>query len=99
MTARLGRGTLLLVLACTALPASGAAQRWTLSPDMQAEVDEVFAFVGRDDPGCALGVVQNGRLVYGRGYGLANLDWGIPITTQTLLLTLGGIAPATPHPW
>ena len=65
-----------------ARPAS--AQRWTLPEPVQARVDSVFAFVGRDAPGCALGVVQQGRITYGRGYGLANLDWRIPITTTTV---------------
>lgn len=60
------------------------AQRWTLSADVQTQVDEVFAFVDRDAPGCALGVIQDGKLAYGRGYGLANMDWGIPITTSTV---------------
>jgi CubicO group peptidase (beta-lactamase class C family) len=44
----------------------------------------VFSFVERDAPGCAVGVAQDGKLAYGRGYGLANLDWGIPITTSSV---------------
>ena len=60
------------------------AQHWTLSAEVQTEVDEVFAFVDRDAPGCALGVIQDGKLAYGRGYGLANMDWGVPITTSTV---------------
>ena len=48
-------------------------------------VDEVFADIDpATDPGCALGIVQDGRLVYGRGYGLANLEHGIPITTRSV---------------
>ncbi len=70
------------VMAASALPAS--AQRWTLPVDVQHRVDSVFSFVERDAPGCALGVIQDGKLAYGRGYGLANLDWGIPITTATV---------------
>jgi CubicO group peptidase (beta-lactamase class C family) len=43
------------------------------------QVDRVFARWDRkDSPGCALGVVQNGAFVYQRGYGSANLDYGIP---------------------
>lgn len=34
-------------------------------------------------PGYALGVIKDGRLVVAKGYGLANLDDGIPITPQT----------------
>jgi CubicO group peptidase (beta-lactamase class C family) len=71
-----------VVLLATALPAE--AQRWTLPEAVQSRVDSVFSFVERDAPGCALGVIQDGKLAYGRGYGLANLDWQIPITTSTV---------------
>ena len=48
-------------------------------------VDAVFADFGTGQtPGCALGIVSEGRLVYGRGYGLANLEHGIPITTASV---------------
>jgi CubicO group peptidase (beta-lactamase class C family) len=44
-----------------------------------AAIDAVFAaFDSPGSPGCALGVVQSGRLVYERGYGSANLDYGLP---------------------
>jgi CubicO group peptidase (beta-lactamase class C family) len=50
-----------------------------------AAVDAIFAAWDRpDSPGCALGVVQAGELTYERGYGMANLDWGIPIATDTV---------------
>ncbi len=43
------------------------------------EVDRLFAAWDRpDSPGCALGVLQNGRFIYERGYGMANLDYRIP---------------------
>jgi CubicO group peptidase (beta-lactamase class C family) len=42
-------------------------------------IDSIFAAWDRkDSPGCALGVVQDGRLVYTRGYGSANLDYDLP---------------------
>ncbi len=37
-----------------------------------------------DLPGCAVGVVKDGRLVYKRGFGMANLDYDIPNTPSTL---------------
>jgi len=56
------------------LPASGRAQAWP--PDLR--IDSIFAPWDRDDsPGCALGVIRDGRFVYQRGYGMANLDYGI----------------------
>ena len=56
-----------------ALTSTASAQ---VTPD---QVDRIFArWDKKDSPGCALGVVQNGAFVYQRGYGSANLDYGIP---------------------
>jgi CubicO group peptidase (beta-lactamase class C family) len=35
-------------------------------------------------PGCALGVVREGEVIYRRGYGLANLEYEVPITPATV---------------
>lgn len=49
-----------------------------------ALVDRVFADYDRtDSPGCALGVYRDGRIAFARGYGMANLDYGIAITPRT----------------
>ncbi len=49
-----------------------------------AKVDKVFEEYDRkDSPGCALGIVHEGELIYTNGYGKANLDYGIPITCDT----------------
>jgi CubicO group peptidase (beta-lactamase class C family) len=74
----------LVIVYFTTAPTPASAQRWTLPAETQEKVDAVFDFIERDAPGCALGVVRDGALAYGRGYGLANLDWGIPLTTSTV---------------
>ncbi|MCJ7626404.1 MAG: beta-lactamase family protein [Anaerolineaceae bacterium] len=49
------------------------------------EVDQIFAqWDSTVTPGCALAVVRNGEIVYKRGYGMANLEYGIPITPATI---------------
>lgn len=73
-----------LVAASLLVPGAAAAQRWTLPEAEQRGVDSVFAFVGRDEPGCAVGVIRGGILAYGRGYGLANLDLGVPLSTASV---------------
>lgn len=56
------------------VPAASAAQQGTADP----RIDRIFAAYDRpDSPGCVLGVVQDGRFVYQRGYGMANLDYDI----------------------
>jgi len=48
-----------------------------------ARVDSVFAqYAKPDSPGCALGVFRNGQIVYSRGYGMANLELGVPISPE-----------------
>ena len=70
------------MLALGALPASAQTPP---SSERVSAVDAAFAeFDSRSSGGCALGVVQDGRFVYKRGYGMANLDWGIPITPSTV---------------
>jgi D-alanyl-D-alanine carboxypeptidase len=35
-------------------------------------------------PGLALAVVKNGRPVKMKGYGVANLEWNVPVTRDTV---------------
>ena len=49
------------------------------------EADKIFAGWDKpDSPGCALGIIQEGRFIYKRGYGMANLEYGIPLTSQSV---------------
>jgi CubicO group peptidase (beta-lactamase class C family) len=71
-----------LLLATFALGIAGpaGAQQVAGASEVRASVDEVFSGYDRtDSPGCALGVMHDGELVYARGYGMANLDHGIAL--------------------
>ena len=51
-----------------------------------AEVDKLFAQWDKpDSPGCAVGVIQGGELIYANGYGMANLDYNIPMMPQSVV--------------
>lgn len=53
--------------------------------DTKARVDAVFREVDRSDsPGCALGVYRDGRIVYERGFGMANLELGVANSPQSV---------------
>ncbi len=48
-------------------------------------IDSVFRrFEAPGSPGCALGVVRDGGLAYAKGYGLASVELGVPITPATV---------------
>lgn len=49
------------------------------------EIDALFERWDRPgSPGCAVGISQEGEVIYTRGYGYANLDYDVPITPQTV---------------
>src|SRR5216683_218 len=48
-------------------------------------VDEIFVDLTKaGSPGCALGVYRDGKMVYSKGYGLANLEENVPVTPQSV---------------
>lgn len=50
-----------------------------------SQIDEVFAdYAKPNSPGCSLAVYRNGAMAYARGYGMASLELGVPITPQTV---------------
>ena len=56
----------------------------TLVEPLKVKVDALFAQWDKSDsPGCALGVIKDGSFIYKRGYGMANLDYNIPISPNT----------------
>jgi CubicO group peptidase (beta-lactamase class C family) len=64
---------------CSAQRANGGQDRTA------GAVDEVFAdFTNAGSPGCAVGVYRNGRIIYSKGYGLANLEEDVAITPASV---------------
>jgi CubicO group peptidase (beta-lactamase class C family) len=67
------------------LVVSGITMAQQSSERAGAAVDEVFADVAKPgSPGCALAVARDGRLLYAKGYGLANLEQNVPITPDSV---------------
>ena len=75
---------LLLTIACGLREANSQAAE--SSPDSTAaKVDALFAeWAKPDSPGCAVAVVRGGTILYAKGYGMADLEHGIPITPRTV---------------
>lgn len=77
---------LLLVVLSLALPPLASGQHLSrLSTDLSQKVDQLFSKEdNKDSPGCAVGIIRDGRIVYKRGYGMANLDFNIPNSPTTV---------------
>jgi CubicO group peptidase (beta-lactamase class C family) len=79
------RGCSLLAAGCLALSTCGAASANGPGDKTTAAVDEVFTDLAKPgSPGCALGVYRDGKIIYAKGYGLANLEENIPITPASV---------------
>jgi CubicO group peptidase (beta-lactamase class C family) len=48
------------------------------------KIDSLFASYNSKTPGVAIAVVKNGKVIFKKGYGMANLNNNIPITPQTV---------------
>ena len=56
----------------------------TTQETLEAKVNELFAEWNRSDsPGAALAITKDGEVLHRQGYGMANLEYDIPITTTT----------------
>ena len=67
-------------------PITGRAQdRAAESTSATARVDALFAKWDKpDSPGCALAFIKDAQVIYKRAYGTANLDYAIPISSQSV---------------
>lgn len=73
----------LVALLLVAISYPLAAQSLNPPPDAKASIDRHFERLnGR--PGCAVGAAMNGATVFSAGYGVADLEHGVPITADTI---------------
>jgi CubicO group peptidase (beta-lactamase class C family) len=52
---------------------------------MERAVDHLFVqWAGSGTPGASIAVIENGKIIYSKGYGSANLEYGVPNTPATV---------------
>jgi len=82
MITRTGSDHRVFALAVLLIPAVTHADA-----ELSKSIDTVFVDIGDDEPGCAVGVIHEGEFIHKDGYGLANMEYGMPITSQTVFRT------------
>ena len=74
------------IIALPLVSAAAAGAQRTIPDSLARRIDAVFARYTPNAPGCAMGVFQNGRIAYEKGYGLANIEYGVPLTPTTPMI-------------
>ncbi len=74
------------LLTCLILCSTAAlVSAQTLPATTTKKIDSLFKqWDNNTSPGYAIGVVRNDSLIYAKGYGMANLEYNIPITPETI---------------
>ena len=56
------------------------------NPDrIPAAVDEIFADMAKPgSPGCSVAIARDGKLLYAKGYGLANIEQNVALTPESV---------------
>lgn len=78
------RRRLVMTMAAALLAVGAAGARNQGEGDLRNRVDAVFEDIEPGEPGCSLAVTRAGAPVLTRGYGMANLEYGIPITPSSV---------------
>jgi len=63
--------------------ASRASAQSAVPDVLVRRIDSVFSRYTLSTPGCAVGVYQNGKVAFAKGYGLASVEFAAPITPKT----------------
>lgn len=78
------RRTLNALAFATLTVASSATSRAEVSALDPARIDPLFSAFTDRTPGCAAAIVRDGRTIYARGFGLADLSHRVPIGPDTV---------------
>lgn len=82
------RCSLRLAIAITMLLGLPVPAAQASANPLHARVDALFSeWNNRTTPGCVVGIARDGVLDYARGYGMANLEHGIPLTPESVVHT------------
>jgi CubicO group peptidase (beta-lactamase class C family) len=87
MSSRRVLARIVLVLFVTAIAGAPVvhAQTPPAREPAAADIDKFFSrWATQRSPGCALGVSRDARVVLSRAYGMANLEYGVPNTPETI---------------
>lgn len=73
------------LLLCFLLIAEAKVWAQALPDQVVKKVNSIFEYWNKtQSPGCVVGIVRNDTLIFSKGYGMANLEYAIPNSPETL---------------
>ena len=72
-----------IVIAISVLFYSCTEKDKSIRFEHEVSIDSLFQNIDSNSPGFAVGVIKDGNLVFSKGYGMANLEYNIPITNDS----------------
>ncbi|RCR65941.1 serine hydrolase domain-containing protein [Larkinella punicea] len=73
----------LKAILCILVSTHGLAQ--SKEDSLSLKMDAIFKAYNRlNGPGCAVGIIRDGTVIFEKGYGMANLEYDIPIKSATV---------------
>lgn len=74
-----------VIVLMTAISQAATGVTSSTEPSPESKVDALFSkWNTLDSPGAAVAIVKEGMVIYRRGFGCAQLEYGIPITPSTV---------------
>ena len=74
-----------LIIFLSILSTSISTSADELENKLSHQINNIFGNISsKDSPGCSIGVIKDNLLVFEKGYGLANLEHHIPLTSQSI---------------
>ena len=79
------RAIIFVITAMISLECLSQNRIYSIPDSTIKKIDQLFAkWDNGTSPGCVIGIVRNDSLIYSKGYGMADLEYKIPISPATL---------------
>jgi CubicO group peptidase (beta-lactamase class C family) len=75
---------LITLLICKHSLAQSLSTATSLPDSLVSRIDSIFRYYTKKTPGCAIAIIKNGQPIFQKGYGMANLEYDIPIMPTTI---------------
>jgi len=80
-------------VACGMLLLAPAGNAQGVSPEQASAIDSIFKdFDAPDQPGAAVAVLKGGEIFFSKGYGSANLEYGIPVSPGETIFHVASVS-------